>query len=122
KTKQDVSGRITTGFSAPSQWSAIAFTINGVDVTTVKNPDVSLLDFLRTDVPASGSAATDWETRLLAIVAIGKNPTSFGGTNFVSNLESFYNSNQLGDTCSLNDDVFGLLALIAAGPASTDQI
>lgn len=121
KSKQDAAGRITTGFSAPSQWSAIAFAINGVDVSTVKSSDKSLLDFLLTDIPTNNSA-TDWESRILALVAIGQNPTNFGGTNYVTKLENFYTSNQIGETCSINDDVFGLLALLAAGNASTTQI
>src|SRR5882672_3911501 len=80
KSKQDASGRITTGFSAPSQWSAIAFALNGIDVATVKTFDKSLLDFLVSDIPTNNTA-TDWENRILAIVAIGQNPTNFGGTN-----------------------------------------
>jgi len=122
KSKQNEEGRITTGFSAPSQWSAIAFAINEIDVSTIKNPDNSLMDFLLTDIPAEPSAATDWENRILAIVALGEDPTDFGGVNYVQKLENFYESSQIGDTCSINDDVFGLLALIAAGETSTLQI
>ena len=122
KSKQDATGRITTGFSAPSQWAAIAFKANGIDITTIKNPTNSLKDFLMSDVPSEPSSATDWETRILAIVAIGGNPTNFGGTNYVSHLETFYNSNQIGDTCSLNDDIFGVLALVASGSLSTTQV
>jgi hypothetical protein len=122
KSKQDASGRITTGFSAPSQWSAIAFSIHNIDVATVKNADKSLLEFLQSDIPASPSAATDWESKILAIVAIGGNPTDFGGVNFVQQLETFYTDSQLGDVCLLNDDIYGLLALVAAGDTATAQI
>lgn len=122
KSKQDSTGKITTGFSAPSQWSAIAFAINGIDASTVKSTDKSLKDFLLTDIPSEPSSATDWENRILAIVAIGEDPTNFGGVNYVQKLEGFYNNSQIGDTCSLNDDVFGLLALIASGSTSTTQI
>lgn len=122
RSKQDESGRINTGFSAPSQWSAIAFAANGIDVSTVKNPTDSLKDFLLSDIPGDTASATDVENRILAIVAIGEDPTSFGGVNYVEKLESFYNNNQLGDTCALNDDIFGLLALIASGPSVNTQI
>ncbi len=122
KSKQDQSGRITTGFSAPSQWSAIAFTANGIDVATVKGSVNSLKDFLMSDLPSEPSSATDWETRILAIVAIGSDPTNFGGNNYVSKLETFYNNNQLGDTCSLNDDIFGVLALVSSGSLANTQI
>lgn len=121
KVKQDSSGKITGGFSSPSQWSAIAFIANGIDITTVKNPTNSLKDFLLTDVPTNNSA-TDWESRILAIVATDGDPTNFGGVNYVQNLETFYNNNQIGDTCALNDDIFGLLALVASGTSSSTQI
>lgn len=121
RSKQDVEGRITTGFSAPSQWSAIAFAINGVDVAAVKKFDKTLLDYLLLDVPTN-HAATEYENRILAIVAIGSNPTNFGGINYLSNLEGFYNNSQIGDICLVNDDIFGLLALVAAGNSSNSQI
>ena len=122
KSKQDSSGKITTGFSAPSQWSTIAFAINGIDVATVKSSEKSLRDFLLTDIPSEPSSATDFENRILAIVAQGDDPTNFGGMNYVQKLESFYNNGQIGDTCSLNDDIFGLLSLIASGNTSTPQV
>jgi hypothetical protein len=121
KSKQDPSGKITNGFSSPSQWTAIVFGINGIDISTIKNPITSLKDFLLIDVPVN-DAATDWESRVLSIVGIGENPTSFGGQNYIQKLENFYNNNQIGDTCSLNDDIFGLLALVASGSSSTPSI
>lgn len=121
QAKQQSTGRITTGFSAPSQWSAIAFTIHGTDIKTVKNPDTSLHDFLLTDTPTNDNA-TEWETRILAIVATGNNPYSFNGVNYVAHLESFATSSQIGDVCSLNDDIFGLLALTASGASASASI
>lgn len=121
KSKQDSEGKITGGFSAPSQWSAIAFTANDMDISSIKNPTTSLKDFLLIDVPINNSA-TEWESRILAIVAIGENPTNFGGVNYLQNLETFYENNQIGDICSLNDDIFGLLALVASGDLSNAQI
>jgi len=121
KLKQDSSGKITGGFSSAPQWASIAFSTNNIDVSTIKNPINSLKDYLLTDIPSEGSA-TDWETRILAVVAIGDNPTNFGGINLVQNLETFYNNNQIGDTCALNDDIFGLLALIASGNSSNTRI
>lgn len=122
KSQQDSTGRITNGFSAPSQWSAIAFAANGIEISTIKNSSISLQDFLTSNIPSEPSAATDWETRILAIVATNGDPTNYGGTNYVTHLESFYNNNQIGDECSLNDDIFGLLAEIASGSTSTTQI
>lgn len=122
RSKQDATGRINTGFSAPSQWSAIAFAANGIDISTVKNPSVSLQDFLISNVPSEQSAATDWANQILAIVATNGDSTNYNGVNYVNHLESFYNNNQIGYLTSLNDDIFGLLALIASGNNANPQI
>lgn len=121
KSKQDVSGKITSGFSSASQWTAIALAANNIDISTIKNPSTSLKDFLLTDIPVNNNAA-DWESRILAIIAIGEDPTNFGGTNYVQKLESFYTKGNIGDICALNDDIFGLLALTASGTSSSSQI
>jgi hypothetical protein len=59
---------------------------------------------------------------ILAIVAAGQNPYSFGGTDYVSKLKSQFNSNQLGDVALLNDDIFGSLALLSVGLSPSDNI
>lgn len=120
RSKQDTSGKITGGYSVPSQWSAIALTIHGIDTAAVKNSSTSLKDFLLSDIPSNG-AATDWENRILALVAIGENPGNSNGVNYVQQLESFINNGQIGDTCALNDDIFGLLAFVASGDLVTTQ-
>lgn len=122
KLKQDSTGRITQGYSNPSQWAAVALKANSIDASSIRNPEISLKDFLLLDHPQNGAAATDWENRILAIVAIGSNPTNFGGVNYLQYLEAFHNNNQLGETYLLNDDIFGLLALIASGNEATQQI
>src|SRR3989344_4361449 len=114
KSKQDSTGKVTGGFSAPSQWTAIAFAANGVSIGSLK-------DFLLTDIPSNDSA-TEWENRILAIIATDNDPTNFGGTNYLQKLESLASNSQIGDVCSLNDDIFGLLALIASGNLSNQQI
>src|SRR3989344_456319 len=65
--------------------------------------------------PISDGVATDYEKRILAITAIGENPSTFGSENFVAKLEGFFDGNQIGDAQLLNDDIFGVLALASAG-------
>ena len=65
--------------------------------------------------PLNSNLATDYEKRILAITAIGRNPATIGSENFISKLESMYNGGQIGDPSLLNDDIFGLLALNSAG-------
>lgn len=121
QSHQDNTGKIS-GFGGESQWAAIGFAENGIDISTVKQSGVSLKDYLLSDIPPAGAAATEWERRILAIVATGGDPTNFGGTNYVQQVELLANNNQLGDTALLNDDIFGLLALIASGSTAQNEI
>jgi hypothetical protein len=63
----------------------------------------------------SGGVATDYEKRILAITAIGENARTFGSEDFVAKLNSFFDGIQIGDVSLLNDDIFGVLALVSAG-------
>lgn len=120
ESKQIDSGAITGGYSNPSQWAAVAFTAHGINTDTVKSGSASLYDYLQADV-GSGSAA-DIEARMLAIHAVGGDSTSFGGVNYLTQLEALYDGTQLGDASLLNDDMFGLLALISAGSNASSNM
>ncbi len=125
KTNQSSSGQITGGSTGDaSAWAAIAFATNGIDPTAIKNPTTSLIDYLSKNPPTTSSAATEWEKWILAIVASSQNPYSFGGTNFVSTLESatYYTNSQIGDVTTATDDWFGVLALISAGVDKSDSV
>ena len=64
--------------------------------------------------PLNSNIATDYEKRILAITAIGENPTNFGSENFIAKLESMFDGSQIGDPSLLNDDIFGILAFKSA--------
>lgn len=66
--------------------------------------------------------ALDYEAPILGLVAAGKNPSTFPTTDYVAKLKTFYSGEQLGDAAILNDDVFGLLALKAAGFGNADTV
>ncbi|MBI5134641.1 DUF4430 domain-containing protein [Candidatus Uhrbacteria bacterium] len=68
-----------------------------------------------------GTKAIDYEGPILAITALGKDPRTFGATDYVAKLKSFHTENQIGDPATLNDDIFGLLALVSAGEPMTDE-
>jgi len=69
----------------------------------------------------SGSLATDYAKAILALAAVGQNPTTFGNIDYVTQLKSYYNNNQMGDETLLNDDVWSILALAAVGEISSSQ-
>jgi hypothetical protein len=117
-TQQDASGKIT-GFGGETSWTIMGLSAVNIDAGTIQINGVSLVDFLKNNPPAS-DAVTAWERDLLAVVAAGGDPFAFGGNNYVSKVLGFANSGQIGSTTAVNDDIFGVLALISAGD-SADQ-
>ena len=66
------------------------------------------------------SSAIAMEAPMLAIAATGNDPRTFTGTDLVAKLNTFHTNGQIGDPALFNDDIFGILALIAAGETSDD--
>jgi hypothetical protein len=123
RSQQQTTGQIS-GFSGVSAWATMALAAAGVDVAGMTNGGQSLLDYLKNNPPTTASSATEWERNILAVTAAGANPYNFGGINYITNLQSYHNNFQIGVTTQINDDIFGLPALIAAGssaPVSTKQ-
>jgi hypothetical protein len=75
-------------------------------------------DYLKT---ISGSTVNDYTAPILALTAIGQDPHTFGSADYVAKLKSYYTAGQMGDATTLNDDIFGLLALDAAGESSSAE-
>src|SRR3989338_3504414 len=70
----------------------------------------------------SGSSATDYAKRILSLVAVGENPTSYTGVNLVEALRGLAQNGQIGETSLLNDDAWGIMALSAAGVSNNDSV
>jgi hypothetical protein len=111
------------GSFVDSAWIAMAIAAAGEDPHDWQVGGNSIVDYLAANA-ASASSATDYSRMILAIVASGEDPTDFGSRDFVSLLEATYDdgSQQIGDGTSLNDDAFGIMALIAAGRTQSSQI
>lgn len=108
---------------ATSAWAVMAIKAAGEDPNSWQvGSNSTIVDYLSTNA-ASATTTNDYSRTILAIAAAGKDPTSFGGKNFLSLLEAAYDGTQIGDSTLLNDDFWGVLALVAAGvPASSDVI
>lgn len=93
---------------AESPWAIMALSAagNSADGSSLKNIDAS--------------SAIGLEAPMLAIAALGEDPRTYGSTDLVAALLAFYQGGQLGDPATLNDDIFGLLALHSAGAGSAD--
>lgn len=101
KSKQQadgsIDGTIVTG------WAAMAFGSHNERFT----PD--------TLISYNPESTTDIERHILAIRAGGANPRRFGGRNLVDLIKSRFTNNQFGDAALVNDDIFGILSLMASG-------
>lgn len=108
-------GRIA-GFNV-SAWAVMAIAAAGEDPHAWVSGGKSVVDYLKEKAPVAVSPdkATDYERMILAIVASGENPRDFGGIDFVDDLLSFYDGTQIGGASLLNDDSWGILALVSTG-------
>lgn len=118
---QQTSTGMISDFST-SSWAVMAVVAAGEDPHDWKvgsNP--SIVDYLSTNA-GSATGTNDYSRMILAIVAADEAPTNFGGVDFVTLLEAAYSSNQIGDSSLLNDDFWGVMALITAGESSSSTI
>jgi len=112
------------GGFATSAWVTMAIGAGEEDPRTWKvgsNP--SIVDYLETHAGnANVSIAPDVARMILAIVAAGESPTDFGGIDFVDALKTLYDDGQIGDASLLNDDFWGVMALVSAGESLSSEI
>jgi len=110
------------GFGGETAWTVTGVAAAGEDPSEIKSVSNSLVDCLVNNQPDSSATATTWEREILAVVAAGENPYDFGGANYVTSLQSFATGGQLGSDTLLNDDFFGVLALISAGDGADQTV
>ena len=105
----EIDGSITTA------WSTIAFGTDGQRAGDIRASGSSLLGAL---ARAPLSSATDVERQILAARASGANVRAFAGLDLVAELRRRFDGQQLGNASLVNDDIFGVLALLAAGESA----
>lgn len=126
---QRADGSLGTGATADvasSAWAALAFARAGIDPGTVTAGGASLEAFvvastLPVDPQQVGRSLLDLERQVLALSASGA-PLDAPGFDTVQALRATFDGTQLGDCSLLNDDIFGLLALDAAGVPDSDPL
>ncbi len=112
-SQQKASGAIGSA-SLYSDWAAIA--LGSLGNSEAKN---NLAAYLKTD-PATGSTATDYERRAMALLALGVNPYSDTKTNYINKIIGTFDGTQFGDNGLVNDDIFALFPLLKAGYSTSD--
>lgn len=107
----DIAG-VTSYINAHSSnpWSTIALSALGAAHIPT--------DYLKT---VSGTTALDYTAPILAVTSVGQDPRVYGTTDYVAKLKSFYTNSQIGDEATVNDDIFGLLALVSSGEAASPE-
>lgn len=91
-------------------WNMMALraaNVEGLDAVTVKVDGLT--------VP------TDIEKAILGVVAAHGNPFSINNINLVAQLDQTRQQKQIGEPQLLNDDIFGILAYLAAGYPGSDE-
>lgn len=107
RSRADADGKIES--YATSGWAALAFGAAGEDVGD------SLRQYVATHHPSAEDPVTEWERQALALLALGMDPRSVDGRDYLAAIEGFVKGEQIGDPALLNDDMFGILALAGAG-------
>ena len=103
-----------------SAWVTMAIAAAGEDPHDWKVGSNSIVDYLAANA-GDATTVTDYARMILAIVAVVEDPTSFGGRDFVNLLKGQYNSGQIGDASLLNDDFWGVMALISASESPDSE-
>ncbi len=121
--KQASNGGI--GGFAISAWALMALAAAGEEDAVGE-----VIDYLEDEADTGDFAATDWARMIMAIVAAGEDPEDFGGKDYIEGLlntreeedDTGENYLQIGDPDLLNDDFWGVIALVAAGESIDDDI
>lgn len=67
-------------------------------------------------------SAIQYAAPILAVTSRGIDPRDFAGQNLIDGLLSFRKNGQIGDESLVNDDIFSILSLIAAGFPISDSL
>ncbi len=102
-----------------SAWVVMAIAAAGEDPDSWNAGGPSVVDYLAANAGEAASAS-DYSRMILAIVAADEDQTNFGGMDFVSLLQAEYNEGQIGSLSLLNDDFWGVMALVSAGIGVSD--
>ena len=102
------------GSALYTDWTAIALATAGAS-------QAKIIDYM-TSHNAVSSLPTDNERRAMALLALGENPYSFHGADYIAPIVGSFDGVQFGDASLVNDDIFALIPLASAGYSANDDI
>ena len=100
-----------------TDWAAIALAA----ATTSGSVQTNLLNYISSHTTIS-PLLTDTERHCIALLALGQNPYSYNGTDYVTPIVQSFDGTQFGDTGLDNDDIFALIPLARVGYTVNDTI
>ncbi|MFH1426095.1 MAG: DUF4430 domain-containing protein [Candidatus Kerfeldbacteria bacterium] len=106
KRNIDDNGKVS-GSIALTEWSAMALKAGG------KN-DKRMFRAVKQYRPMAKKGTAELARHIMALEAIGKDARHYNGANFVKRLKKTMDGEQFGDAAYCNDDIFAVLAMIAA--------
>ncbi len=107
---------------ATTAWSAMALSAAGRSLERPLNGGVSVAASLAKAAPGDGASVTDWERQTLAVRALGKSATDWAGMEGLVPIYKNSSKGQIGKADQLNDDIFGVLALLGSGKPASDAL
>jgi prenyltransferase beta subunit len=121
KTQQVSDGGF--GDLSTTNWAVMAISSANEDPHTWIKNGKSPVDYMKAHANEL-SSALDYERFTLSIVATGENPENFNGINYTNEIKAFYDSinAQIGDPNLLNDDFWGILALVACNETNSIEV
>ncbi len=99
-----------------TDWVAIAY-----GASNGGSAEVALRTFLSSAQPLL-SSVTDYERHAMALMALGINPYSDTGTDYIAPIVEAFDGTQIGSGNEVNDDIFALFPLLKAGYGKSDEI
>ncbi len=72
--------------------------------------------------PLTGGLVTDYERRAMAMMALGLNPYTDTGVNYIQKIVDQFDGGQIGDSSLITDDIFAVFPLVRAGYGSDDVL
>jgi len=106
-----------------SSWAVMAIAAAGEDPRTWRKGGPSIVEYLKANQGLLNlSKATDVARYILSMTAAGEDPRNITGIDYVAILEGLYVNGQIGHQNLLNDDFWGVLALVSAKTANSTII
>jgi hypothetical protein len=109
---------------ATSSWAAMAIAAAGEDPHDWRvGGGNSIVDYLIANKHMLDlNKATDVERFILSMTAADEDPRDINGTDYVEILKNLFVNGQIGNEAWLNDDFWGVLALVSAGEAANSTV